>query len=196
MARITKNPEERKAEIMDVALELFASKGFEHTAVSDIVKKIGVAQGTFYYYFKTKEEIMLALINRSLVEHEASVKAIDQNVNMSPFEKVNAILFPQPIHQKVGDFLHHENNAWIHQKFLVKKINEMTPYLSRILAEGTKVGAFKVKHPQETAQFLLTAVNFMLDQGIFAWDDTNLVEKKRAVKEIVENIVLKDTVNE
>ncbi|WP_028546766.1 TetR/AcrR family transcriptional regulator [Paenibacillus taiwanensis] len=196
MARITKNPEERKAEIMDAALELFASKGFEHTAVSDIVKKVGVAQGTFYYYFKTKEEIMVALINRSLVEHETTIKAIDQDANLSPFEKVNAILFPKPIHQKVGDFLHHENNAWIHQKFLVQKINEMTPYLSRILAEGTKAGAFKVKHPQETAQFLLTAVNFMLDQGIFAWDDMNLVEKKRAVKQIVENIVLKDNTSE
>ncbi|CAH1056845.1 TetR/AcrR family transcriptional regulator [Paenibacillus pseudetheri] len=192
MARISKNPEVRKAEIMDASLELFANKGFEDTAVSDIVKKIGVAQGTFYYYFKTKEEIMIALIDRFMVEHEEYIKTIDEDLHMSPAEKVNAILFVKPFHQKVSDFLHHENNAWIHQKFLVKKINEMTPYLSRILAEGTKEGYFKVEHAQETAEFLLTAVNFMLDPGIFELKDSKLEEKKNVVKNIVNNLVIKD----
>ncbi|AJS58242.1 hypothetical protein [Paenibacillus sp. IHBB 10380] len=85
-----------------------------------------------------------------------------------------------------------ENNAWIHQKFLVKKINEMTPYLSRILDEGTKEGFFKVEHAQETAEFLLTAVNFMLDPGIFELEDSKLEEKKNVVKNIVKNVVIKD----
>ena len=192
MARISKNPEERKAEIMDASLELFAIKGYENTAVSDIVKKIGVAQGTFYYYFKTKEDIMHALINRFMTVHEDYIKTIDEDINLSLAEKVNGILFTSTLHPKVADFLHHENNAWIHQKFLVKKINEMTPYLSRILAEGTKEGYFKVEHAQETAEFLLTAVNFMLDPGIFELKDSKLEEKKNVVKNIVNNLVIKD----
>ncbi|GIO30333.1 MULTISPECIES: TetR/AcrR family transcriptional regulator [Paenibacillus] len=55
MPRITKNPKERRNEILNAAMELFNTKGFEQTSVSDIVKKIGVAQGTFYYYFQSKE---------------------------------------------------------------------------------------------------------------------------------------------
>ena len=47
--RITKNPEERRKELIDIAERLFIKKGYEQTAVSDIVKKAKVAQGTFYY---------------------------------------------------------------------------------------------------------------------------------------------------
>jgi len=39
-------------------------KGYEKTAVSDIVKKAKVAQGTFYYYFKTKEDILDLITDR------------------------------------------------------------------------------------------------------------------------------------
>ena len=47
MARIVKDPEERKTEIMDAALALFGSKGFEQTSVNEIIEKVGVAKGTF-----------------------------------------------------------------------------------------------------------------------------------------------------
>jgi AcrR family transcriptional regulator len=50
--RVTKDPEIRRKELMDAAEKLFLEHGYEETAVSDIVKKTGVAQGTFYYYFK------------------------------------------------------------------------------------------------------------------------------------------------
>ncbi len=49
MVRISKDPEERKNEIVDAAEELFVTKGYEKTSISDIVKKVGVAQGLFYY---------------------------------------------------------------------------------------------------------------------------------------------------
>ena len=39
---------------MDAALELFVEKGFETTTINDVVKRVGVAQGLFYYYFGSK----------------------------------------------------------------------------------------------------------------------------------------------
>lgn len=56
-----KDPEERKNEIIDTAKRLFASKGYQKTQVKDIVGEIGVAQGLFYYYFKSKEQVMEAV---------------------------------------------------------------------------------------------------------------------------------------
>ena len=66
MVRITKDPQVRMTEILDAAEELFYVRGYHETAVSDIVKSNGVAQGTFYYYFKSKEEVLEALINRQI----------------------------------------------------------------------------------------------------------------------------------
>jgi AcrR family transcriptional regulator len=54
---------------------LFALKGFNQTKISDIVKEAGVAQGTFYWYFKNKEEIILELIHKG---QEKLLKVIEQ----------------------------------------------------------------------------------------------------------------------
>ena len=47
--RITKEPEVRKQEILDMALKLFGEKGYEKTSIADIAKAIGVAQGLWVY---------------------------------------------------------------------------------------------------------------------------------------------------
>lgn len=57
MMRISKSPQERKQEIIEAALELFMSQGYEKTSISMIVERVGVAQGLFYYYFKSKEDV-------------------------------------------------------------------------------------------------------------------------------------------
>jgi AcrR family transcriptional regulator len=51
-----------REKLLQAAKELFAKKGYYETKVSDIVEKSNVAQGTFYIYFKSKEEIFLHLI--------------------------------------------------------------------------------------------------------------------------------------
>ena len=55
--RITKEPEERKQEILDTALKLFGERGYERTSITDIAKAIGVAQGLCYRYFPSKEAL-------------------------------------------------------------------------------------------------------------------------------------------
>ncbi|WP_409347270.1 TetR/AcrR family transcriptional regulator [Paenibacillus sp. MBLB4367] len=47
---------------MSCALELFARKGYHSTKISDVVKSAGVSQGTFYWYFPSKEKLVIDLI--------------------------------------------------------------------------------------------------------------------------------------
>ena len=60
--RIVKKHNERKQEIIDTALKIFIHKGYEKTSVNDILNEIGIAKGTFYHYFKAKEEVLDAVI--------------------------------------------------------------------------------------------------------------------------------------
>lgn len=53
---------DRKAQIMQAALERFARSGYHQTKISDIVSDAGVSQGTFYLYFKSKESVALEII--------------------------------------------------------------------------------------------------------------------------------------
>ncbi|MGB6371054.1 MAG: TetR/AcrR family transcriptional regulator, partial [Atribacterota bacterium] len=58
MVRIIKKYDERRTEFLDTAQELFFTKGYEQTAVETIIKKMGLSKGTFYYYFKSKEDLL------------------------------------------------------------------------------------------------------------------------------------------
>ena len=56
--------EERREQVLKVAGEVFASKGYRVAAVTDIVEGAGIGRGTFYLYFKSKKEVFLELIER------------------------------------------------------------------------------------------------------------------------------------
>jgi AcrR family transcriptional regulator len=66
---------ERRLELLDVAVKLFATQGYHKTKISDIVKSAGVSQGTFYWYFKSKEAIVLEIIAGG---HEKIIEVISQ----------------------------------------------------------------------------------------------------------------------
>lgn len=56
--------EQRRAQLLETALDLFAEKGVENTTIKDIANSIGVAQGLVYHYFDSKNELLMAVIER------------------------------------------------------------------------------------------------------------------------------------
>lgn len=72
----------KETELFSAAYELFTTKGAQNTAIDDIVKKAGVAKGTFYLYFKDKYDIINRLIlqKSSQVIKEAIEKTKEQNI--------------------------------------------------------------------------------------------------------------------
>lgn len=55
------NKADRRGELLRVAREIFAEKGYEATTISEIVARAGVAQGTFYWYFPSKTSLIVTL---------------------------------------------------------------------------------------------------------------------------------------
>jgi len=74
--RISKEPEERRNEILDTAEMLFFTKGYARTTVNDVLQVIGIAKGTFYYYFKSKEEVMDAVVVRFIDAGVAAARGL------------------------------------------------------------------------------------------------------------------------
>lgn len=63
MGKIAEKKEKKRLTLLDAAFELFTVKGFSQTSITDIVEKAGVAKGTFYLYFKDKDDIRNQLIS-------------------------------------------------------------------------------------------------------------------------------------
>ena len=92
MARITKDPVVRSNEIIDAAEHLFYSVGYDETSVSDIVKAVGVAQGTFYNYFASKEAVLEALVQRHVYKIYAKLPEIE-NSEMTAIQKYEKMFY-------------------------------------------------------------------------------------------------------
>lgn len=56
---------ERRAQLIDCATQMFADRGYHPTSVADIVDRIGVGKGVFYWYFSSKEELFIEILRTS-----------------------------------------------------------------------------------------------------------------------------------
>ncbi|MFY9588961.1 MAG: TetR/AcrR family transcriptional regulator [Actinomycetota bacterium] len=74
--RAVKPAEERRKDILDAALRLFASKGFADTSVSDIAAEAGMATGTVYLYFPSKEHVLQGLHELFGEQNEQAIAAV------------------------------------------------------------------------------------------------------------------------
>src|SRR5213592_2350037 len=65
---------DKPQQIIDAAVRVFARNGFYNSRVSDIAREAGIASGTIYLYFKTKDEILVTLFREKMAEWVASVR--------------------------------------------------------------------------------------------------------------------------
>ncbi|MEI3611946.1 TetR/AcrR family transcriptional regulator [Pseudogracilibacillus sp. SO30301A] len=188
--RISKSPEERKKEILDVAEELFTTKGYSQTTINDILRKVGIAKGTFYYYFKSKEEVMDAIVERFIEIGVKAAEKIAADPTLKAPEKIFQIIMVQNPDEsgkdKMIEELHQVNNAEMHQKSLVETIVQLTPILTMVIEQGIHEGIFKTPYPKETVEVLLVSSSFLFDEGIFQWEPAELMQKAIAFTHILE----------
>ena len=64
MARVTKPPHIRREELLDVALQQCTTVGYDALSIDQLTRAAGVAKGTFYYYFGSKQDMLGALVER------------------------------------------------------------------------------------------------------------------------------------
>lgn len=85
---------DKKAKLLTAATKIFARQGYKDASVDEIVKEAAVAKGTFYYYFKSKDDMFLALIGTGTDRlSEQMINEADKYID--PIEKVKAIILSQ-----------------------------------------------------------------------------------------------------
>ncbi|SME50912.1 HTH-type transcriptional repressor KstR2 [Bacillus mobilis] len=189
--RVVKEYEERRKEILETAERLFITKGYTKTTVNDILKEIGIAKGTFYHYFKSKEEVMDEIIMRIIKEDVAKAKVIVSNPNIPVLEKLFRVLMEQSpksgdVKDKMIEQFHQPNNAEMHQKSIVQSIIYLSPVLAEILEQGIDEGVFSTPYPQETIELLLSSAQVIFDEGLFEWKPEEMMRRVKAYIKMME----------
>lgn len=197
--RDVKDPEIRRAEIMDAAMLLFMEKGYANTTTQDIVDKVNISRGLLYYHFKNKEDILYCLVERYSEKLLRDIHVIVNDDDKTAIEKIRAFIDATVIStdnvsaegtelQKTVDL---EENRYMLDKLSHKLIEKLTIYFERIINQGISEKVFSVKYPSETAEFLMTAYVFVSNNiGI-------ITSKKEPVKDYLNafKIMLEQNLN-
>lgn len=165
-----KEAEERKNEILDVADELFGKKGFDGTSTNDILEKVGIARGTLYHHFKSKEEIMDALIERYSDRLLGAAQEVAANKNIPLVDRIIRVVMSMNLSggssEEIMEHIHRPQNALMHQKIQKMIINGLTPILSEIICEGIEQGVFRTPYPYECMEMVVTYANTIFDDDM------------------------------
>ena len=164
--------QKKRLEIMTVSVKLFAEKGFRRTSVEDILAATGIAKGTFYYYFKSKEELLDAAIEQYSNQIFAALNPVTANKTVSAKEKLIQVILiafdgGDALKEQLTAALHQPGNELLHEKNLLTSVKRLIPIIRDIIDEGNCNGEFTVEYPETTAEFLMIAAQFMFDNHLF-----------------------------
>lgn len=183
----SKEAEERKKEILDVAEALFTKKGYDNTSTTDILERVGIARGTLYYHFKSKEEILDALIDRIMQEIVYNVK-VALSGNVTAPQKIilfiGAMKVDSAIGKEITEYAHKPQNALMHQKIQNSLLSVVTPIVAEILKEGIEEGWLSTNYPEEVAEMLLVYSSVVFDD----MNEIAKVEREKKVAGFVFNM--------
>ncbi|AKJ41233.1 TetR/AcrR family transcriptional regulator [Pragia fontium] len=193
MVRIVKKPDVRRAEILKTAGILFQSQGYEVTSVDEIVRTAGIAKGTFYYYFKSKQDILDALACQLVSVMAESAQKIVDNSALGTIEKFCAVISDmnrvQAQDQMLVDDLHHVENRALHDRNNIEIIRVLGPLMAQVIEQGCQEGVFQVDEPLGTVQFILAGSLFLFGHGIFNWTSEEEATRIQAMLLLIERAV-------
>lgn len=183
----------KKEELLMAALGLFRKNGVDNTSVNDIVKEAHVAQGTFYNYYQSKDDIFADVLGKVTEHTIEEIQKTVQRVDIGPFEKLK--LMTQQDFQmnrqndSLFDVLHESRYAYAHQKYIVSRIQMLKPIYAELIRQSVEKGYCNTPYPEEAALFLLTAQKFVFDPAFFTFSGDDMVKMSEAVSDFTERIL-------
>lgn len=184
--KTSKEYNEKRNEILNVAGRLFSTKGYSKCTVNNIINDVGIAKGTFYYYFNSKEEVLDGIIEKVTEIIVARAEEAISNPEHSPVEKLLNIILSMRVSEEIDDDLmeelHKPENALMHQKSLSLMVTKITPILTKVIHEGISQGIFTSDFPRQYMQIFLTSAITLLDGGIF---EVELEDKQLTLRALV-----------
>lgn len=168
--------EKRKQEILKIAYRLIISKGYEETSIDEIIAEAQIAKGTFYYHFKSKEEMLEALINMMITEQTERAKKILSDPLPIPQKTVAVItsLRPNSEETTIQDALNRKDNIAMHEKINRRIIEEAVPILSEVVKEGIAQGILDCDNISERVRMILIISSDMFNHASFTSADIDV----------------------
>jgi len=160
MPRLSKAAEqERRDKIVHVAENLFVKNGYENTTINQIVDDMGLAKGTFYYHFRAKEELLVAVSNRLIAETSDKLAQVHVQKDKDIIWRIKNII--KTYHddfyrnKSIWRHIYHPRNVALHAQVARISAKRFTPILKELLTEAVEAGKIDGPQANEMAETLL-----------------------------------------
>lgn len=171
-----KKGEKRKQELLNIAYRMFITRGYENTSVDDIIAEAGIAKGTYYYYFESKEQTLEEVIGMMIdKETEAAASIVDAPIPVE--QKIVAIIAsirPTEEEEPIEGALMQPENIIMHQKIKKKLVEKVVPLLVKVTEEGVEQGIFNCDNIPERVRMMLLLSNELFDEAGFSEKDIDV----------------------
>lgn len=189
MARpVKKTPEQWEDEILDAAKELFLSKGYEETSVSDIMERAGGAKGMFYRFFQSKGQAMRALGDRMFFCNNP-FEAVRGRTDLTGLQKIREVLAIDGADKEREEIGAQAVTILKDPQILAAAVEAnrrvLTPLWFELIEEGRRDGSIRTEYAKELSE-LLALANFWLMPSVFPADTAEIGHKCRFIAEVLQ----------
>lgn len=163
MARVVKNAEVRREELLDAAHELFSTVGYERTSVQQITDAVGVAKGTFYHYFESKQDLLAQLVDRFAGDLFDQLDKALRKIDDDALHRLRAFftlstqwkMERRAVTIAFGEWLFLDDNLPLLHKLMNAWFERTRQMLFEIVEQGAREGMFHVADPRATSDVVL-----------------------------------------
>lgn len=158
--RIVKDFDERKLEFLQATQEFFYTIGYQKMSVSKLTNRVGVAKGTFYHYFTSKEDLLTQWVIHEMMPLIQMHQTVAEDNNLTALEKLNQIMKQErdwdlqnlDLMLSLMTVMYDKNNILL----LTEMNKQFSVYaedlFSSIIKQGVAEGVFDTPYPTEIAK--------------------------------------------
>lgn len=189
MVRVVKKAEVRRAEIVEAARFLFQTQEYEKVTMQEVMERLGIAKGTIYHHFQSKEELLEAVVENIVGEQIARMQQVVNEAEGSALDKLRLLVQTGRTAEggeEILKTLHHSGNIAMHTRLLAVALIGQAPLYAELIRQGCEAGLFQTEHPLECAEYILSALQFLTDTGVYPWTQEQLIRRAMAFPHLIE----------
>jgi TetR/AcrR family transcriptional repressor of nem operon len=191
MARTVKedNYNAKRNEILDIALKLIYTKGYETMSIQDILDGLKISKGAFYHYFDSKQALLEAIVDQRGKDAAQRLLPIVQDPNISALQKFHRYFelsigwktMQKDLIQKLLPVWYSDENAIIRQKMMSATIKQTPKFFEPIIRQGIEEKVFTTQYPEQVAIIIasiaLSLADIITDLWLTPDPDSSLLYK-------------------
>lgn len=167
-----KYPEQTLEQILSVSAKLFTEKGYEKTSIQDIINVLGMSKGAIYHHFKSKEDILEAVMGQQFSYAAKLLRNLINNTDapnarLKLIKILEIMVADQDAHSIDGVLSTQIKNPQFVLTGIKQGVKNDAPIISEIMIQGQEDGSITTEFPRECAEVFMMLVNIWINPILF-----------------------------